>query len=791
MPDSEQKHSGQEETLQSDAALGFLIQTVIAGIKTYLEAHEKGEVSTLREKQIEVLHAAVKYFQTGKTEGYIKLPTGSGKTVIFLELIEALGLKTLIVVPTNLLVDQTHSKAQEFAADLDLGRIDGYVQEKGKDVTVITYASLVNYVESGKLNSTEYDLLILDEEHRSKSELRQNSINKFTNALKIRFSATPIIDDPEKLIYSLSIKEAVEAEMLSSFSVILAETDIDLTDVKVTSVGEYDEEDLEKAINTEARNQSAVELYKEMFFGQKAVAYCVSIDHASYVASLFLKDGIPAAVISGKQSKTEQRKLLKLYQEGKILVLCNADLLIEGFDDVEASVCLNLRPTLSPIIAEQRGGRVLRLDPNNPSKHAFIVEFIDKSANRKTIPITFVDITEEAEILHKNIRTTSQRISERRGEATPENTIEISGLKVITDAKEVMDYLNNLSMQRGETYPNGWMPVGEIRKLISRSHTAVIEMANKLSDQFPDESGIYLSRQNTLGTYYSPRFVYAIKREFDKTPFAPDGWKTIGKLEGITGKSSKYLRKAVEMYRNDHPDWYAQYGAEKGGMYEHYSPQLVEQLLLRIQQENIPEGWLNINQIAEITEKSYKYIKRMASEYRKLFPDNVHSFPTTRGGEKEYFSPHIITFLKESDTEYAPDGWITARDIANQQEVSVETVKRRAEIHSETHPEWFQAYKSRHTEKVYDYYSPELSAVVIVEIKELMKLELVPAGWYTNTALATTTHSDHVIIRSRAQEFREIHPDWFQIFRNEAGRSSEYYSPELVQEILTRIGKSL
>lgn len=48
------------------------------------------------------------------------------------------------------------------------------------------------------------------------------------------------------------------------------------------------------------------------------------------------------------------------------------------FDDKEVGLCINLRPTRSFVVSEQRGGRVLRNNPKNPEKVAIIVDFLDR-----------------------------------------------------------------------------------------------------------------------------------------------------------------------------------------------------------------------------------------------------------------------------------------------------------------------------------------------------------------------------------------------------------------------------
>ncbi len=95
----------------------------------YLEDAE--ENSTLREHQVDVFEDLEQFFEDGHHRGYIELPTGTGKTVLFVELAKAL-LNTpegapkpniLVVTPTQDLVRQTVGESGEkgfggFASDL-------------------------------------------------------------------------------------------------------------------------------------------------------------------------------------------------------------------------------------------------------------------------------------------------------------------------------------------------------------------------------------------------------------------------------------------------------------------------------------------------------------------------------------------------------------------------------------------------------------------------------------------------------------------------------------------------
>ncbi len=294
---------------------------MLNNLDRYIETHKADESQqTLREKQLSVFEAMRDFLEKGGDEGYLKLPTGVGKTVLFTEFLEAIDTKTLIAVPTLTLVQQTVEKLKKFAPRTKVGRVSGYSKEFEKKVTVSTYASLVSEVEKGNIKPEEFGLLILDEAHRSLSDLRSGTVEKFKNAVKLGFTATPTFSENKDVadllnteIYSMSIPEAVKEGLMCSFSVILARTNIDLTNITITG-NDYSEKELDKIINVQSRNIAAVKLYKEAFHDRLGVAFCVGVAHAEQVSRLFNEHGIPAAVLVGG-TKDEER-ILQAYKEG-------------------------------------------------------------------------------------------------------------------------------------------------------------------------------------------------------------------------------------------------------------------------------------------------------------------------------------------------------------------------------------------------------------------------------------------------------------------------------------------
>src|SRR5258708_9295277 len=82
----------------------------------YIQDHYQGEEQTLRPRQINAFEDLRNFLEQGGNDGYIKLPTGVGKTVLFTEFIEAVNMGTLVVVPTKLLIKQTKGAIGKFAS---------------------------------------------------------------------------------------------------------------------------------------------------------------------------------------------------------------------------------------------------------------------------------------------------------------------------------------------------------------------------------------------------------------------------------------------------------------------------------------------------------------------------------------------------------------------------------------------------------------------------------------------------------------------------------------------------
>jgi superfamily II DNA or RNA helicase len=132
--------------------------------------------------------AAVAAWRAAEKRGIMVLPTGAGKTRTAAVCIATLGMRTLVLVPTRVLLEQwwhTLSKLG-FAAD-DLGRYGDGVREE-RPITISTFASAkIHMAQLGCL----FDLLIVDECHHFGSGFGDEALEMCSAPARLGLTATP------------------------------------------------------------------------------------------------------------------------------------------------------------------------------------------------------------------------------------------------------------------------------------------------------------------------------------------------------------------------------------------------------------------------------------------------------------------------------------------------------------------------------------------------------------------------------------------------------------------------
>lgn len=520
-------------------------------IEEYYQASEEPKV--LRPVQIKAFEAIRNHLEQGETDGYIKLPTGIGKTVIFTEFLKAIngtGVKSLVAVPTQDLMRQTKGRFEEFGSeDLDVGMVYQYAREHGKEVTLITYASLIEEVKTGAIKPDEFDVFIGDEIHESLGKGAIPAVNKFKGGIRLGFTATPKYSENKQVsnllnheIYAMTVREAIEQGLLSSVSVVVIKTNADLSNVSIKSNGQYNIDQLDEAINTAPRNKAAIRFYEQNLLGQVALARCNTINHAANLARQFNESvefkqaGLKAAYIHSKMDPDLRKELIRQHQAGEIHVLCHAGLLKRGYDNDKISAVFRMSPAYSIVDVEQEDGRGTRLNPNNPDKHLYVVEMRDQQAQDVNI-VSYAQILNGTVVYPLIINEGEYEPNRPTYPMAPIVPIDVEGFEVVTNEQEILSLINYRRQKNNlEQSPDEYLSINRLVHILRKSEewikNRIPTVISSIKQEW-DESSIsekdrpilyreYKSpgRQNTS---FSPLILERLKEEAQKsTP--PSDW---------------------------------------------------------------------------------------------------------------------------------------------------------------------------------------------------------------------------------------------------------------------------
>jgi len=223
-----------------------------------------------------------------------------------------------------------------------------------------------------KTSEDFYDYIIVDEFHHAAAGSYQRLLSHYKPKILLGLTATPErMDGKNVLEYfedtiagEMRLTEAIDRKLLCPFQYFCVSDDIDLSRLKWGRRG-YDIKELENVYTSNKLRSkqviSSLQRYVADINDVKGLGFCVSIEHATYMADFFCKAGIPSvALYSGVEGKlrTDARHMLS---KGEIKLIFVVDLYNEGVDIPEINTVLFLRPTESLTVFVQQLGRGLRL----------------------------------------------------------------------------------------------------------------------------------------------------------------------------------------------------------------------------------------------------------------------------------------------------------------------------------------------------------------------------------------------------------------------------------------------
>jgi DNA repair protein RadD len=324
----------------------------------------------LRDYQKKAIEKIRMSFQKGHKRVLLVAPTGSGKTVVACSMIQqamAKNSQVLFVAHRRELVKQCSKKLSEFGVDhgiiMALQSPNSYANTQISSIQTFTRRK-----DREGFIKPRANLIIIDEAHRSTSKSFQALINEYPEAYVIGLTATPCRTDGSGLgnIYD----DLIECENIKTLtrqgflvpSKIVAPTLPDLKGIKTVG-GDYEKKSLSQKMDQPKLIGDIVMHWEKFADNRPTVVFATSIAHSKHIRNIFLNSNISAGHIDGEMDELEREEQLDLLHQGKIKVLCNCQVLTEGWDEPKVSCVILARPTKSYGLYLQMVGRSLRIYP--------------------------------------------------------------------------------------------------------------------------------------------------------------------------------------------------------------------------------------------------------------------------------------------------------------------------------------------------------------------------------------------------------------------------------------------
>lgn len=230
-----------------------------------------------------------------------------------------------------------------------------------------------------------YDVVYIDEAHHGTAQTWRDVIDHFQPQELIGLTATPERTDGGSVadlfggVYTTELRlwEAISDQLLCPFEYLGIDDGTDLTSVAwhggSYAVGELSEVLTRDDIQLRSVVR-AINAWVEAPSRMRALGFCVSVEHAQFMAEQFSALGIKAEHLSGQHTPEERNATLDRLRRRKINAVFSVDVLGEGVDVPVVDTLLLLRPTQSPVVFAQQLGRGLRLSPGKSS--CLVLDFI-------------------------------------------------------------------------------------------------------------------------------------------------------------------------------------------------------------------------------------------------------------------------------------------------------------------------------------------------------------------------------------------------------------------------------
>lgn len=332
----------------------------------------------LRPYQDELIESARKALRGNKSL-LISSPTGSGKSVMFSQIVKNIfdkNLRVWVIVPLTELLSQSSNHFYKW--DIPHSYISAGRQEsRAFKVHIVSKQSLDR--RWNKIKNWA-DVILIDEAHINydfQFKLKQKAPD---GTIIVGFTATPEREDGrglndiyDTIVYGPGRQKLVEQGYLSNvdyYRIPLEGLD------KLHKIGvDVNASELEALFKRRAIYGNVVEQWKETAYKKPTLAFCRNVAQAERWAQEFRNHGLKFECLEGRMKKGKRKEIIDALTTGKIDGITSVNLIAYGFDCPRVECILKLRPTESKAFNDQMDGRGMRIF--SEKKDCKILDFVN------------------------------------------------------------------------------------------------------------------------------------------------------------------------------------------------------------------------------------------------------------------------------------------------------------------------------------------------------------------------------------------------------------------------------
>lgn len=301
-------------------------------------------------------------------------PTGSGKTVIGSMLIRAMSeWRVLWLAYRQELIGQARDRLVDMGLDVGvmMASYERVLPAHANRTARIQVASVPTVLKRG--TSGKFDLVVIDEAHRTMADSYRRVAGQHPEAAVLGLTATPCRMDGRGLsdFYAHMIVVARPSELYDSGHLFRPTTYSSPDQVSLcirnglrrseSGTTDFSQETLRKIVDNGALVGEIVSESERLAAGKRKVVFACSVSHSRSIADAFASRGIKSEHLDGLTPNDERARMLERLRTGETEVICNVDVLSEGWDLPILGAVVIARPTKSLAKFLQMAGRVMRV----------------------------------------------------------------------------------------------------------------------------------------------------------------------------------------------------------------------------------------------------------------------------------------------------------------------------------------------------------------------------------------------------------------------------------------------